>query len=247
MQWPVGLVCWRTRSSYCLLPIAHCVLFLKSRPAAEHLLGAAQILVERSHGLGEIAGVVAAPGGACLADNDAEPLRARLARHAVSLEPREREHPSRAAHVPLVRSGEERRIAIGAVLHRQDRRTMRLHGFEAAHDELEQAVAHALAGIERIQIVGDGAVERFLRAVHSLAQRGPVEFRQGPARGLRQFRQGDVAPRPIGSCREGGAGQIAAKRGIERNRHETFAENLSCFRNKARLGVWRQAARGGGE
>ena len=127
-----------------------------------------------------------------------KPLRARLAGHAVGFQPRERQHPARAAHMALVRGGKQRRVAVRALLHREHGGAVRLHRLETAHDQFEQPVAHALAGIERVRVVGDRAVERLFDAIHRLAERGAVEVRQRPARRLRQFRQRDLTPRALG-------------------------------------------------
>src|SRR5690606_34958317 len=89
-------------------------LRLEARPASEHFLRTAEVLVERGHRLCEAAFVVAAPSRARLADDDAEPLRARLPGHAVRFEARERKHPARAAHMPLVHGREQCRIAVDA-------------------------------------------------------------------------------------------------------------------------------------
>src|SRR5690606_17328410 len=114
---------WLLCSPYSLLPLFPLI----SRPTPEHFFGAAEVLIERSHGLGEIARVVAAPSRARLADDDAKPLRARIAGHPVRLEPRERQHPARAAHMALVRRGHQHRVAIAADLHRQHCGAVRLH------------------------------------------------------------------------------------------------------------------------
>jgi hypothetical protein len=89
------------------------------------------------------------------------------------------------------------------------------HGFKAAHDEFEQAVADALARVELIEIVGNGAVERFFDAIHRFAQRGAVEIRHWAIGRIGQFGEGHVAPGRGRGQGQGGAGQIAADGGVQ--------------------------------
>src|SRR5690606_21673459 len=106
---------------------------------------------------------------------------------------------------------------------------------EAAHDQFKQPIAHALAVVELVQIVADGAIKRLFDTIHRLADAGAVIVRHWPIGGVRQFRQRHLTPRTGCRQRQRGAGQITAKSGVEQNGHETYEVKLSCVLIKARL------------